>query len=219
MLLALDAGNTNITIGAYEDKSLIGRWRLRTIREQTADEWGILMRNLFSLSSLDLSRVSGVVISSVVPAVDQPLMAMAEKYFQRQPMFINNTIDLGIKVRYDNPREVGADRLVNSVAAFYKYGGPCVSVDLGTTINFDIVSANAEFLGGIICPGIGMSIQGLFARTARQHHLRTLLRLHRHDRRHHRKRHQGTRSANQSHRDRRPGIAHRQRVEARQNSR
>ena len=167
MLLALDAGNTNITIGAFQDENLIGRWRLRTIREQTADEWGILMRNLFSLSSLDLSAVNGVVISSVVPAVDQPLTAMAEKYFQRQPMFVNNTIDLGITVRYDNPLEVGADRLVNSVAAFYKYGGPCVSVDLGTTINFDIVSAHAEFLGGIICPGIGMSIQGLFARTAR----------------------------------------------------
>src|SRR5258707_15708481 len=92
---------------------------------------------------------------------------MAEKYFQRQPMFVNNTIDLGITVGYDTPREVGAARLVNSVAAFYKYGGPCASVDLGTTITFDIVSANAEFLGGIICPGIGMSIQGLFARTAR----------------------------------------------------
>jgi type III pantothenate kinase len=167
MLLALDAGNTNITIGAFQGEKLIGRWRLRTIREQTADEWGILMRNLFSLSSLDLAAVHGVVISSVVPAVDQPLTAMAEKYFQRQPMFVNHAIDLGIAVRYDSPREVGADRLVNSVAAFYKYGGPCVSVDLGTTINFDIVSSNAEFLGGIICPGIGMSIQGLFARTAR----------------------------------------------------
>ena len=167
MLLALDAGNTNITIGAFDGAKLIGRWRLRTIREQTADEWGILMRNLFSLSGLDLAAVDGVAISSVVPAVDQPLSAMTEKYFQRQPMFVNHTVDLGIAVRYDSPREVGADRLVNGVAAFSKYGGPCVSVDLGTTINFDIVSRNAEFLGGIICPGIGMSIQGLFARTAR----------------------------------------------------
>jgi type III pantothenate kinase len=167
MLLALDAGNTNITIGAFEGEKLIGRWRLRTIREQTADEWGILMRNLFSLSSLDLAAVNGVVISSVVPAVDQPLTAMAEKYFHREPMFISNRLDIGITVQYDSPREVGADRLVNSVAAYRKYGGPCVSVDLGTTINFDIVSANAEFLGGIICPGIGMSISGLFAKTAR----------------------------------------------------
>ncbi len=167
MLLALDAGNTNVTIGAFDGPDLIGRWRLRTIREQTADEWGILMRNLFSLSSLDLSAVDGVVISSVVPAVDQPLTAMAERYFQRRPMFISHLTDIGLAVRYDHPREVGADRLVNAVAAFHKYGGPCVAVDLGTTINFDIVSAKAEFLGGIICPGIGMSISGLFAKTAR----------------------------------------------------
>jgi type III pantothenate kinase len=167
MLLALDAGNTNITIGAFDGKKLTGRWRLRTIREQTADEWGILMRNLFSLSALDLAAVDGVVISSVVPAVDQPLTQMAERYFHRQPMFVNYLTDLGLTVRYDNPREVGADRLVNGVAGFHKYGGPCVVVDLGTTINFDVVSAKAEYLGGVICPGIGMSISGLFAKTAR----------------------------------------------------
>jgi type III pantothenate kinase len=167
MLLALDVGNTNVTIGAFNDKELAGRWRLRTIREQTADEWGILIRNLFSLSSLNLAAVDGVIISSVVPAVDQPLEAMAQRYFNRKPIFVNHLTDLGITVRYDNPREVGADRLVNSVAGFRKYGGPVVVVDLGTTINFDIVSAEGEFLGGIICPGIGMSISGLFARTAR----------------------------------------------------
>ncbi len=167
MLLALDVGNTNVTIGAFTDKELAGRWRLRTIREQTADEWGILIRNLFSLSSLSLADVDGVIISSVVPAVDQPLEAMAQRYFNRKPIFVNYLTDLGITVRYDNPREVGADRLVNGVAGFRKYGGPVVVVDLGTTINFDIVSADGEFLGGIICPGIGMSISGLFARTAR----------------------------------------------------
>src|SRR5579863_5253637 len=167
MLLALDVGNTNVTIGAFESAQLTGRWRLRTIREQTADEWGILMRNLFSLSSLDLAAVDGVVISSVVPAVDQPLTAMTERYFHRRPMFINHLTDIGLTVRYDHPREVGADRLVNAVAAFHKYGGPCVSVDLGTTINFDIVSAKGDFIGGVICPGIGMSISGLFSRTAR----------------------------------------------------
>jgi len=167
MLLALDAGNTNITIGAFDGQALTGRWRLRTIREQTADEWGILMRNLFSLSSLDLASVDGVVISSVVPAVDQPLTAMAERYFHREPMFITHSTDLGLRVCYDNPREVGADRLVNGVGGFYKYGGPCVVVDLGTTINFDVVSANAEYLGGLIAPGIGMSISGLFGRTAK----------------------------------------------------
>src|SRR5215470_17863037 len=155
MLLALDAGNTNITIGAFDGKTLTGRWRLRTIHEQTADEWGILMRNLFSLSSLDLAAVDGVVISSVVPAVDQPLTAMTERYFHRQPMFINDRTDIGLTVRYDNPKEVGADRLVNGVAGFRKYGGPCVVVDLGTTINFDVVSRDAEYLGGVIAPGVG----------------------------------------------------------------
>lgn len=167
MLLALDVGNTNVTIGAFDGERIAGRWRLRTIREQTADEWGILIRNLFSLSSLSLAAVDGVIISSVVPAVDQPLEAMAERYFKRRPIFVNYLTDLGISVRYDNPREVGADRLVNGVAGFRKYGGPVVIVDLGTTINFDIVSVDGEFLGGIICPGIGMSISGLFARTAR----------------------------------------------------
>jgi type III pantothenate kinase len=167
VLLALDAGNSNITIGAFEDRRLVSQWRLRTVHEQTADEWGILLRNLFSLSSLKLEAVDGVVISSVVPAVDQPLTEMAARYFQRQPMFVNYKSDLGIKVCYDNPREVGADRLVNGVAGFFKYGAPCVVVDLGTTINFDVVSAKGEYMGGVICPGIGMSISGLFAKTAR----------------------------------------------------
>jgi type III pantothenate kinase len=125
------------------------------------------MRNLFSLSALDLSKVDGVVISSVVPAVDQPLMAMSQRYFHCEAMFITPATDIGIENRYDNPREVGADRLVNAVAGFRKYGGPCVVVDLGTTINFDVVSRDGAFLGGLIAPGIGMSISGLFAKTAR----------------------------------------------------
>ncbi len=167
MLLALDAGNTNITIGVFEGDTLTTRWRLRTIHEQTADEWGILMRNLFALSSLDLALVDGIIIASVVPPLDATLAAMARRYFRTDPLFVTPDTDLGIKVLYDNPREVGADRVVNGVAAFHRYGGPCVVVDLGTTINFDIVSANAEYLGGMICPGIGMSIGGLFARTAK----------------------------------------------------
>jgi type III pantothenate kinase len=167
MLLALDAGNTNITIGAFDGEQLTGRWRLRTNKDQTADEWGILMRNLFTLSSLNLASVDAVIISSVVPAVDQPLEAMVQRYFHRKPMFVNHSTDLGVAVRTDNPQEVGPDRLVNTVAAFHKYGGPCIVVDLGTTINFDIVSAKGDFIGGVICPGIGMSISGLFARTAR----------------------------------------------------
>jgi len=167
MLLALDAGNSNITIGAFADGALIRRWRLRTIHEQTADEWGVLMRNLFALSSLDLAKVDGVIIASVVPMLDAPLAAMAERYFHSTPLFVTPETNIGLKVLYDNPREVGADRVVNGVAAFHRYGGPAVVVDLGTTINFDVVSANGEYLGGMICPGIGMSITGLFGRTAK----------------------------------------------------
>ncbi len=167
MLLALDAGNTNITIGAFEDGVLTGRWRLRTVHEQTADEWGVLLRNLFALNSLDLSRVDGIIIASVVPPLDSTLAAMTRRYFHREPMFVTCTTDTGLAILYDNPREVGADRIVNGVAAFAKYGGPCVVVDLGTAITFDAVSGNAEYLGGVICPGIGISIEGLFAKTAR----------------------------------------------------
>lgn len=167
MLLAIDAGNTNITVGAFEGVDLAGQWRLRTIHDQTADEWGILFRNLFALSALDLSRVDGIIISSVVPALDQPLAAMAQRYFKTEAQFVNSSTDTGLAIRYDNPREVGADRIVNGVAGFHKYGGPCVIVDLGTTINFDCVSARGEYLGGVICPGIGMSISGLFSRAAK----------------------------------------------------
>jgi type III pantothenate kinase len=167
MLLALDAGNTNITIGAYEGSTLTGRWRLRTIHDQTADEWGVLLRNLFALNSLNLADVDGIIIASVVPPIDSRLDEMSRRYFGREPKFVTPLADTGLKILYDNPREVGADRIVNSVAAYRKYGGPCVIVDLGTAITFDAVSAEAEYLGGIICPGIGISIEGLFAKTAR----------------------------------------------------
>lgn len=166
MLLALDVGNTNITIGAFQDGQLTGRWRLRTIREQTADEWGILLRNIFSLAGLDLQGVDGIVISSVVPVIDNMLAEMARKYFQREPLFVTAETDLGIRVLYDNPRDVGADRVVNGVAAWRIYGGPAVVVDLGTAITFDVISRQGEYLGGLICPGIGMAIGGLFSKTA-----------------------------------------------------
>ena len=167
MLLALDAGNTNVTIGAFDGEKLVGRWRLRTIHEQTADECAVLMRNLFALASLDGSQITGVIVASVVPPLDSSLAGMAERYFHTEPLFVTSATDTGLTVCYDNPRDVGADRVVNGIAAFTRYGGPCVVVDLGTAITFDVVSANAEYLGGIICPGIGISTAALFARTAR----------------------------------------------------
>jgi type III pantothenate kinase len=167
VLLALDVGNSNVTIGVFEGSTLRQRWRLRTIHDQTADEWGILMRNLFALNSLDLAHVDGIVIASVVPQVDSVLAEMAENYFHTPALFVGPDSDLGIKILYDNPREVGADRVVNGVAAWELYGGPAIVVDLGTTINFDVVSAQGEYLGGMICAGINMSIAGMFARAAK----------------------------------------------------
>jgi type III pantothenate kinase len=167
MILALDVGNTNITIGVFDKCSLARHWRLRTVHDQTADEWGVLLRNLFSLGDMSLDRIDGIIIASVVPPLDSTLAAMSRQYFRREPMFVTSETDTGLRILYDTPREVGADRIVNGVAAFHRYGGPCVVVDLGTAITFDAVSANAEYLGGVICPGIGMSVQGLFSRTAR----------------------------------------------------
>ena len=167
MLLALDAGNTNVTIGVFEGARIVTKWRLRTDRDQTADEWGILMRNLFTLEGLNLAQVDGFIVSSVVPVIDAPLKAMALRYFNTKAFFVGASTETGLDNLYDTPREVGADRMVNASAAFHKYGGPCVVVDLGTSINFDVVSEAGEFLGGMICPGIGMAITGLFSKTAR----------------------------------------------------
>ena len=167
MLLALDAGNSNITIGAFVDRKLVSQWRLRTVHEQTADEWGILLRNLFSPAGLDIATVDGMIISSVVPPIDSTLAFTAQRYFHTEALFVGPRTDIGLTIRYDNPNEVGADRLVNGVAGFCKYGGPCVVVDLGTTINFDVISKNAEYLGGAIAVGVGISIEALFRKTAR----------------------------------------------------
>ncbi|MBM3794888.1 MAG: type III pantothenate kinase [Acidobacteria bacterium] len=167
MLLALDVGNSNITIGVFDGPALRTRWRLRTIHEQTQDEWGIVFRNLFEMSGLNQADIGGVIIASVVPPLDATVAGMSERYFQQRPMFVSAATDTGLRVLYDNPREVGADRVVNGVAAFHKYGGPCVVVDLGTAITFDVVSAHAEYLGGIICAGIGISIDALMSRTAK----------------------------------------------------
>src|SRR5947208_9652013 len=145
----------------------MSQWRLRTVHEQTADEWGILLHNLFSPAGLDIATVDGMIISSVVPPIDSTLAFMAQRYFHTDPMFVGARTDIGLAIKYDNPYEVGADRLVNGVAGFYKYGGPCVIVDMGTTINFDVISKDAEYLGGAIAVGIGISIDALFKRTAR----------------------------------------------------
>jgi type III pantothenate kinase len=167
MLLALDAGNSNIAIGVFDSGALRQRWRLRTVLDQTPDEWGVLLRNLFALAGLELAAVDGLIVSSVAPPLDSTLAQMAEDYFHIKALFVTPSTDTGLKIGYENPSEVGADRIVNSVAAFHRLGGPCVVVDLGTAITFDAVSASGCYLGGLICPGIGISLKALFTRTAR----------------------------------------------------
>jgi len=176
MLLVIDVGNTNTVLGVFKATSrdegarygpLIANWRVSTTKTQTVDEYGVLFRNLFAMSGIEFTAVDGTVISSVVPPLDSTLREVCERYFHSQPLFIEPGVKTGMPVHYDNPAEVGADRIVNSVAAFEKFGGPCIVVDFGTATTFDVVSKHGEYLGGVITPGIGISADALFARTAR----------------------------------------------------
>src|SRR5271166_5324312 len=192
MLLVIDVGNTNTVLGVFargarphpaddpgvhhgDDPAsespryqrLLAHWRVGSHLTRTVDEYGIIFRNLFSLDNLEVSGVHGIVISSVVPPLDPVLRQVCERYFNSKALFIEPGVKTGMQVLYDNPAEVGADRIVNAVAAFEKYGGPCVIVDFGTATTFDCVSPKGEYLGGVICPGIGISADALFERTAR----------------------------------------------------
>jgi type III pantothenate kinase len=167
MLLAIDVGNTNTVLGVFRGAELAARWRLTTARDQTVDEYGILTRNLFTLGGLDPAEIRGVIISSVVPPLNATLEEMAQRYFHVKALFVEPGVKTGMPIHYDNPQEVGADRIVNSVAAFAKYGGPCIVVDFGTAINFDAVSERGEYLGGALAPGIGISADAMFSRAAR----------------------------------------------------
>src|ERR1700730_15056345 len=167
MLLTIDVGNTNSVLGVFRGEELIANWRLTTAREQTIDEYGVLTRNLFTLAGLDRDAITGVIIRSVAPPVNLRLAEMARVYFGQKALFVELGVKTGMAVLVDNPSEVGADRIVNGVAAFHKYGGPCIVVDFGTAITFDAISAKGEYLGGVIAPGLGISSEALFARAAR----------------------------------------------------
>jgi type III pantothenate kinase len=167
MLLVIDLGNTNTVLGVFRGNELVANWRLTTARDQTADEYGILTRELFTVASLEFREITGVIISSVVPPLNTRLAEMTAKYFALKALFVEPALNTGMPVLYDNPSEVGADRIVNSVAAFAKLGGPCISVDFGTAINFDAISAKGEYMGGVLAPGIGISAEALFSRAAR----------------------------------------------------
>jgi type III pantothenate kinase len=167
MLLALDVGNTNTALGVFHEKDLVANWRLTTARDQTIDEYGILTRDLFTLAGLESRAITGVIISSVVPPLNSTLAEMSHRYFHQKALFVEPGIKTAIPILYDNPNEVGADRIANSVAALDKYGAPCIVVDFGTSINFDAVSAKGEFVGGVLAPGIGIASDALFSRAAR----------------------------------------------------
>src|ERR1700740_3650948 len=167
MLLTIDVGNTNTVLGVFRGEELVANWRLTTARQQTVDEYGVLTRNLFTLAGLDRESIVGVIISSVVPPVNWTLGEMARVYFGEKALFVEAGIKTGMAVLVDNPLELGADRLVNGVAAFLKYGGPCIVVDFGTAITFDVISARGEYLGGVIAPGIGIASEALFSRAAK----------------------------------------------------
>ncbi|HEU0172728.1 MAG TPA: type III pantothenate kinase, partial [Blastocatellia bacterium] len=178
MLLVLDVGNTNTVLGVFAKslgdsgappkyEKLVANWRVTTRAAQTIDEYGVLFRNLFSMEGLAPKDIGGIVISSVVPPLDSTLRRVCERYFDRKPLFIEPGVKTGMPVLYENPAEVGADRIVNSVAAFEKYGGPCVIVDFGTATTFDCITAKGEYQGGVISPGIGISADALFSRAAK----------------------------------------------------
>ena len=167
MLLAIDVGNSNTVLGVFEDKKLLAHWRLTTLNEQTVDEWGILTRNLFALGKVDSSKIAAIIIASVVPPLESTLEEVAERYFHLPALFVRPNNSMGMKVHYNPPQDVGADRIANGMAAFEKYGGPCVVVDFGTAITFDAISDKGEYLGGVIAPGLGISSDALFARAAR----------------------------------------------------
>ena len=167
MLLTIDIGNTNTVLGVFRGDELIAHWRLTTARAQTVDEYGVLVRNLFSIAGLNQEMITGVMISSVVPPLNWTLAEMSRVYLGKKALFVEPGVKTGMAVLVDNPMEVGADRIVNGVAAFHQFGGPCIVVDFGTAITFDVISAKCEYVGGAIAPGLGISMNALVEHAAK----------------------------------------------------
>ncbi|CAM3692272.1 type III pantothenate kinase [Marinicrinis lubricantis] len=167
MILVMDVGNTNIVLGVYKGKELIHHWRLSTNREATADEYGIFIHNMFRHGGIDERQIEGIMISSVVPPLFHVLQACCEKYVKQTPYFVGPGIKTGLNIRYENPKEVGADRIVNAVAAIEQYGTPVIVVDFGTATTFDYVDEKSQYIGGAIAPGIGISTEALYQKAAK----------------------------------------------------
>ena len=167
MILTMDIGNTNIKTALFEGENMVQYWRLSTNKQMSSDEYGILLANLFRHNNLDMKDVSGIIISSVAPSINFTIEHMVQNYFGIQPMMVVPGIKTGINLKYDNPRELGSDRIANAVAAWELYGGPCIFIDFGTATTFGVMSAKGEFLGGAICPGLKLASEALVDRAAK----------------------------------------------------
>jgi type III pantothenate kinase len=171
MLLAIDVGNTNIVLGVFDGDALVQSWRLQTVRERTADEVGLLVDGLFAHGRIERTRVRGIILGSVVPPLTPTIVAMAQRYFGVRPLMVDPVVNTGMAILYENPWEVGADRIVNGVGAYEKFGRgkdePLIVVDFGTATTLDAITAKGEYLGGAICPGVQISADALFQRAAR----------------------------------------------------
>lgn len=167
MLLVIDVGNTNIVFGMYEGEELLYDWRISTEKNRTSDEYGLLFEQIFRYNGLDPKDIEDIIISSVVPPLMHTLPAMSRRYFDIEPIVVGPGVKTGMDIKYDNPREVGADRIVNAIGGYEKYGGPLIIVDVGTAITFCAISKEGDYLGGVITPGITISSEALFLRTAK----------------------------------------------------
>ena len=167
MLLVMDVGNTNTVLGVYDRARLLAHWRLTTVRDRTVDEYGILARNLLSIAAIDSGDIDALIIASVVPPLNSTLEEMARNYFHLEPLFVEPGMKTGMPILVDNPQEVGADRIVNGVAAYERCKGAVIVVDFGTATTFDAITARGEYLGGAIAPGLAIAAEALFQRAAR----------------------------------------------------
>lgn len=167
MLLVIDIGNTNIVYGIYDGEKLLHHWRVSTNRNSTADEYGVALRTLFTYAGFNHADIDAIAIASVVPPLNPAIEQMCRRYFGIEPLVIGPGVKTGLPIRYENPREIGADRIVDAVAGYAKYGGPLIIVDFGTATTFGVISADGAYLGGAICPGVGTSTEALFQRAAR----------------------------------------------------
>ncbi|NLV57431.1 MAG: type III pantothenate kinase [Clostridiales bacterium] len=170
MILTMDVGNTNIKTALFEGSRLRQYWRISTSKTYTSDEYGLILSGLFAHQGIDMKAVEGIAMSSVVPTINFTLEHMCKNYFHKAPMMVAPGIKTGINIKYENPRELGSDRIANAVAAYEIYGGPCIFIDFGTATTFGAVDAGGSFLGGCICPGIKLASEALVRDTAKLPH-------------------------------------------------